>query len=767
MKIDGAVTRLGTGAASLAEALAKRRTMLKPVAAEEIHDTSAANAPSAFEDICSYQRYVQLFNIERWLQPLGDATFDSELVSISRDEARALVTLHIGGATAEDTATAVESLYAVSLRLQRGMDVVAGEEGGCFVKTSCRSAKDSAEPGAIRHALATVFEQLPGCGESENERLVALSYASMELLRFSDARRVLGVFVRSERCWHDMELALAQDSWNESLVARRWVAMEPDMEFRCFVAGGRLTAVSQYRHLIYFPRLVALRQNVLHGLVDFLELRVLPRLAGVFPGDRYIVDLVVELVGGQVTNIMSDGEQGGLSLRRWWCIEVNPFFETTDACLFSWSRERAILDGTWGANTVGWTPEFRLRERPARGALSLVYGPWKEALVACAGTLAAGQTSIALAALDALDIADVTATLPKVFESDLASMPKPRSRFEQPRTMCMPDFVLEDSDAWLRHLHANGVVRIRAVLSPTEVAAAASLVWDWIDGLGGGARRGDAATWTDANWPGHIDKGFFCTRGGGHSAAAWAVRSSRRVHQAFASFWKTEDLLVSFDTFIAWRPWWAPAGVKPAPRPQTEGVHCDQNPHTKRGLRCVQGMVPLRPVCSEVGGLCVVRGSHSDAVQTRLSELFPASTTGDWLPLQIKHPGDELNFCAELITADPGDLILWDSRALHGGYVGPGGQTKADATRAAELARLSLAVCMVPAHGATEEDFRKRIVAFEKGITTTHWPLVLKKQAARDHAGSGLTPIDKWKDSYRPPELDSWAMKLVRGSDST
>ena len=29
-----------------------------------------------------------------------------------------------------------------------------------------------------------------------------------------------------------------------------------------------------------------------------------------------------------------------------WVIELNPFMETTDGCLFSWKHERHILEGT-------------------------------------------------------------------------------------------------------------------------------------------------------------------------------------------------------------------------------------------------------------------------------------------------------------------------------------------------------------------------------------------------------------------------------------
>ena len=43
--------------------------------------------------------------------------------------------------------------------------------------------------------------------------------------------------------------------------------------------------------------------------------------------------------------------------------------------------------------------------------------------------------------------------------------------------------------------------------------------------------------------------------------------------------------------------------------------------------------------------------------------------TGDWCPLNALDP---LYHDAILLTADPGDLILWDSRTIHGGRVGTG-----------------------------------------------------------------------------------------------
>lgn len=342
-------------------------------------------------------------------------------------------------------------------------------------------------------------------------------------------------------------------------------------------------------------------------------------------------------------------------------------------------------------------------------------------------------------------------------------LPKPRSSFSQPAVMDMPEFELDDTAAWLQHLETTGAVRLRGVLRPADVANVKSLFWDWLESLGGGAQRDQPETWTDANFPGLLDKGFFCTRGGGQCKAAWAIRGNRRVHRVFAEIWRTGDLLTSFDTFIGWRPWWRVGKAAVASRPRTEGIHCDQNPHTKPGLMCVQGMVPLQPVTRGVGGLCVVPGSHMEGVQSRLRELFPATTSDDWLPLETKYPKDELNLCGELIEANPGDMILWDSRALHGGYVGPG--SKIGALDKCELARLSFAVCMLPRGDASQENLQKRLRLVEAGNTTTHWPLAFKKHASRDTCGSSLLPFKQWQDSYKPPDLDAWAQCLIRGPE--
>jgi len=150
------------------------------------------------------------------------------------------------------------------------------------------------------------------------------------------------------------------------------------------------------------------------------------------------------------------------------------------------------------------------------------------------------------------------------------------------------------------------------------------------------------------------------------------------------------------DTFIAWRPWkysgnedWCPT---------VERLHCDQNPIHRKGFHCVQGMVPLCPVNQQSGGLQVVPDTNTDSTQQYLADQYPM-VRGDWLQL---HPKDRFMGKGNLLLANPGDLILWDSRTIHGGLVGTGENFPNN-----DFARLSLTVCMAPTSKAKASVIKK------------------------------------------------------------
>jgi hypothetical protein len=269
-------------------------------------------------------------------------------------------------------------------------------------------------------------------------------------------------------------------------------------------------------------------------------------------------------------------------------------------------------------------------------------------------------------------------------------------------------FDLSDEANWLKQLRSHGFVVIRGVASADQVCAAKDLLWDAICDRFGHTVRDDPNTW---NFPLN-EAGIVPWLA--QSAGAWAVRGWPGVKQAFARIWETEDLIVSMDCVLLWRPWW----IDSKWRPSTEGLHLDQNPFNKVTLECIQGMVPLLPVCDASGGLRVVPDSHLDDAKAefKLTHLHMRSS-GDWCPCD----DDDLKQKAILLHAAPGDLVLWDARTVHGGIVGTGkGDHRTEDP--AELARLSVTVSMTPRAWASHRVLKQRRTGFEKGETFNHVP---------------------------------------------
>eukprot|EP00746_Dinoflagellata_sp_MGD_P166697 gnl/MRDRNA2_/MRDRNA2_96772_c0_seq1.p1 gnl/MRDRNA2_/MRDRNA2_96772_c0~~gnl/MRDRNA2_/MRDRNA2_96772_c0_seq1.p1 ORF type:complete len:321 (+),score=65.01 gnl/MRDRNA2_/MRDRNA2_96772_c0_seq1:98-1060(+) len=292
-------------------------------------------------------------------------------------------------------------------------------------------------------------------------------------------------------------------------------------------------------------------------------------------------------------------------------------------------------------------------------------------------------------------------------------------------------FDLSDDANWLKHLRDHGFVVLRGVASGDQVCNAKGLLWDAICERFGDTKRDDPDTWNN----------FRLGQAGivpwlAQSAGAWAVRGWPGVKQAFARIWETEDLIVSMDSVLLWRPWW----VQSEWRPSTEGLHLDQNPFNKVALECIQGMVPLLPVTDHSGGLQVVPDSHLDKEKSEFKKRhLHMRSSGDWCPCD----DEDLKQRAILLHAAPGDLVLWDARTVHGGLVGTG-QCR-DETTAAELARLSVTVSMTPRAWAGELVLEQRRKGFNRGESFNHVP-----HESGSSNGTVRAPVRR---DFQPPVL--------------
>lgn len=302
-------------------------------------------------------------------------------------------------------------------------------------------------------------------------------------------------------------------------------------------------------------------------------------------------------------------------------------------------------------------------------------------------------------------------------------------------------YVFDPSEerSWLEQLKRHGFVVIRGVGTTEQVRTAKDLLWEAICQRFSRTIRDDPETW---NFPLHAS-GIVPWLA--QSAGAWAVRGWPCVKQAFARIWEEEDLIVSMDSVLLWRPWW----VRSDWRPSTEGLHLDQNPFKKVDLECVQGMVPLFPVNHASGGLQVVPDSNLDDVKAEFRLTHPhMKTSGDWCPCD----DDDLNAKAILLHASPGDLILWDARTVHGGLVGTGKHEESN-EGLPELARLSVTVSMTPRSWASSAVLEQRRKGFRKGESFNHVP-----HEAGTSNGTIRAPVRR---DFQPPALTDAQLSLL------
>lgn len=130
----------------------------------------------------------------------------------------------------------------------------------------------------------------------------------------------------------------------------------------------------------------------------------------------------------------------------------------------------------------------------------------------------------------------------------------------------------------------------------------------------------------------------------------------------------------------------------------------------KPGFRCLQGLVNLHPCGPNDGGLIVCKGSHNLSAQFH-EELkdeprIPAWTK-EWYGFTDRgmqwlkgHGGEWIKVCA-----DPGDLIVWDSRTAHYNVPVKG-----------EIDRMAVYTCFMPVTDATQEDLLRKKAAYEGKI---------------------------------------------------
>ncbi|KAJ5563954.1 hypothetical protein N7513_000196 [Penicillium frequentans] len=231
----------------------------------------------------------------------------------------------------------------------------------------------------------------------------------------------------------------------------------------------------------------------------------------------------------------------------------------------------------------------------------------------------------------------------------------------------------------------------------------------WLESFDNDFDLKNPETWTKDNLPQSF-KNMYLGYCAAHEKFMWDARTEPNVIRPFEELWGTNELTVSFDTFNVTLPDRKDDDFRPWP-------HVDQAPERK-GLACVQGLLNLAPAGPKDGGLLLMPGSSA-----LFEEYFATFKARDRTAVEAKHydfymfqPEDiawfESKGCHQIkVNADPGDMILWDSRTIH--HV---------AKIESEVIRSVLYICFTPAALAAPEDIAYKAELFKRYEATTHWP---------------------------------------------
>ena len=286
---------------------------------------------------------VRECDLDVWYERLKHVTFPTEFIPLSRDDAKAMCVAYKQKQEKAHFSALVEQL-----------DAAIGRFGGvAFVKLSSRSPKDATVGGEATRALFRTHLAVSK-EQDDNAKFICLNRAHIDALSVRSGAEAMALLLRSERIFDDLELALEEGEgrWTQHLVVRKWMDMPLWCEYRGFVHGGQLTALSQYFAPCFFAELQS--EEAQRHAIDSAR-ALLAQIRDLLP-PAVVADFAV----------MSDGSV--------LLLEINPFNNYagcgTSACLFDWRADREVLEGRRPF-------ELRIVREKAANLKALVGQEWK------------------------------------------------------------------------------------------------------------------------------------------------------------------------------------------------------------------------------------------------------------------------------------------------------------------------------------------------------------------------------------------------------
>lgn len=328
-------------------------------------DANPGKQPNPFELSSPIEttQYMEAFDVEKWYPLVSSATFRTQFCGVRFEEAVACVyhyQHYILCWRGEKDLWQVDKHAAIiselTDRIQRVMDDMDDCRAGYFVRMSCRSPKDVTLDVQNTKLLRCVLAELKGEDEDStadmprnqvvdrlshllddetapNMAIHALLRVSSKLLRATNAEEAISLLLASERVYSDflhvIKLCEMNDDyeWKMKVVVREWdERVDLSNEFRCFVVGSDMTAISQYCESVYYEQWSRQEEQIKELLVTaWNQIKE--------PLTKHYKAVVLDFA------LFPENEEVRL-------IEVNPFGPMTGEACFDWNQDRNVLLGT-------------------------------------------------------------------------------------------------------------------------------------------------------------------------------------------------------------------------------------------------------------------------------------------------------------------------------------------------------------------------------------------------------------------------------------
>ena len=307
------------------------------------------NLPLLCPDSESYRRLMDDTFLEEYYEEIGQWTFHSEFLSLTQEQAKALCVAHQHWNESKSNVNElVPELEKLSNEIQSASDRLRTSQ--FFVRLSTRSPKDAViHHPSFRSSYQKSLDRFGTLKDSEftdNAKLVALYEALTYTMACDSGNDAVRLLITSDRIQEDLRHYCEEGGKNLQVVIREWFSFEVQHEFRAFVYQGKLTAITQYNEMCYFPELVQHQEDIGRFMIETVQRDVLPAIQSL---DSLVIDI-----------ILSRSDSGEWLLK---IVEINPFAEFAGTGLFSWENDKLTLMGKRGF-------EFRIHQSPPTSAMT-------------------------------------------------------------------------------------------------------------------------------------------------------------------------------------------------------------------------------------------------------------------------------------------------------------------------------------------------------------------------------------------------------------